>query len=418
VVTTTTTTEALAAWGAYDRDDPFSLFAAVRDLGAVHAVRLADGHRAWLVVRYDEARAALSDPRLSKDMHAALATGTDVVAEGLPGPAFARHMLSVDPPDHTRLRRLVSTAFSPRRVEGLRPRVQTIVDGLLDDLAAHGPDRLVDLVGAFAFPLPFTVICDLLGVPEPVRAPLGSSLASLLVPTATAAEYAQAKEASDAVVAMLEALVQSKLLAPGDDLVSGLISARDGDERLSTQELLSTIFQLIVAGHDTTTSLIGNSVVALLRNPDQLLQLRSDPTKIAAAVEECLRFDAPVPHSTFRYAVEPVEIGDVTIPIGAQVIICLAAANRDADRYATAGELDIDRVETRHLAFGHGIHHCLGATLARMEGQLALASLLRRFPQLHLAVPDAGLHWGHGDGLVLRGLSELPVIPGPALPRH
>jgi cytochrome P450 len=415
---TTSTTQALAAWGAYDRDDPFALFAEVRDLGAVHAVRLADGHHAWLVVRYDEARAALSDQRLSKDMHAALATGTDVVAEGLPGPAFARHMLNVDPPDHTRLRRLVSIAFSPRRVEGLRPRVQTIVDDLLDDLAARGPDTPVDLVGAFAFPLPFTVICDLLGVPEPDRAPLGSSLASLLVPTATAAEYARAKRASDAVVAMLEALVQSKQLSPGDDLVSGLISARDGDERLNTQELLSTIFQLIVAGHDTTTSLIGNSVVALLRNPDQLLLLRSDPSKIAAAVEECLRFDAPVPHSTFRYTLEPVKIGDVTIPMGAQVIICLAAANRDADRYATADELDIDRVETRHLAFGHGIHHCLGATLARTEGQLALASLLRRFPQLHLAVPDAELRWGHGDGLVLRGLSEQPVILGPALPRH
>jgi cytochrome P450 len=173
-----------------------------------------------------------------------------------------------------------------------------------------------------------------------------------------------------------------------------------------------------VAGHDTTTSLIGNSVVALLRNPDQLRQLRSEPGKIAAAVEECLRYDAPVPHSTFRYTIEPMEIGGVTIPIGAQVIICLGAANRDADRYSNPDALDIDRVETRHLAFGHGIHHCLGATLARMEGQLALASLLRRFPQLRLAVPADELRWDHGDGLVLRGLSELPVIPGPAFPRR
>ena len=411
------TTPALAAWGAYSRDDPFPVFAEVRELGAVHEVTLADGHHAWLVVRYDEARAALNDPRLSKDMHAAFATGADLVAEGLPGPAFARHMLSVDPPDHTRLRRLVSAAFSPRRVDRLRPRVQTIVDDLLDELAVQGPDGRVDLVAAFAFPLPFTVICELLGVPEPERASLGQGLTALLVPTSTPAQYARAKEASDAVVEMLGALVQAKQDMPGDDLVSGLISARDGDERLDSQELLSTIFQLIVAGHDTTTSLIGNSVVALFRNPAQIAQLRSDPSKISAAVEEFLRYDPPVPHSTFRYTIEPVKIGDVTIPVGAQVVISLAAANRDARRYASPQLLDIDRAEARHLAFGHGIHHCLGAVLARMEGQLALGSLLRRFPQLRLAVPIDDLHWGHGDGLVLRGLSELPVIPGPALPR-
>jgi cytochrome P450 len=411
-----TTTDALAAWGAYSRDNPFPLFAEVRELGAVHEVTLADGHQAWLVVSYDAARAALNDPRLSKDMHAALATGADLVAEGLPGPAFARHMLSVDPPDHTRLRRLVSATFSPRRVEALRPRVQAVVDDLLDQLAAQGPDSRVDLVAAYAFPLPFTVICELLGVPEPVRAPFGRGLAGMLVPTSTPAQYARAKEASDAVVAMLGELVRTKRQQPGDDLVSGLISARDGDERLDNQELLSTIFQLIVAGHDTTTSLIGNSVVALLRNPDQLAGLRAEPDKIVAAVEEFLRYDAPVPHATFRYAVEPVTIDDVTIPAGAQVVISLAAANRDADRYANPDVLDIDRAESRHIAFGHGIHHCLGAVLARMEGQLALASLLRRFPQLRLAVPDHELHWDHGDGLVLRGLAELPVVPGPALP--
>ena len=326
-------------------------------------------------------------------------------------------MLSVDPPDHTRLRRLVSAAFSPRRIEGLRSRVQTIIDDLLDDVAAQGPDTRVNLVGAFAFPLPFTVICELLGVPDPDRGALGRGLTALLVPTSTPAEYALAKAASDEVVAMLTALVEAKQAAPGADLVSGLISARDGDERLDTRELLSSVFQLIVAGHDTTATLIGNSVVALLRNPEQLAQVRADPSKIASTVEECLRYDAPVPHSTFRYAIEPVAIGDVTIPAGAQVIICLAAANRDDERYPRSDALDIARAAERHLAFGHGVHHCLGAALARMEGQLALATLLRRFPRLRLAVPLEALHWGHGDGLVLRGLSELPVIPGPALPR-
>ena len=408
-----TTTEALESWGDYDRDNPFPLFAAVRELGAVHQVTLADGHDAWLVVGYDEARAALNDQRFSKDMHAALASGDGVVAEGLPGPSFARHMLSVDPPDHSRLRRLVSNAFTPRRVEALRPRVQAIIDELLDAIEAAGPGARTDLVDAFAFPLPFTVICELLGVPEPDRSALGQGLIGLLVPTPTPEEYAKAKASSDIVVAMLEDLVVAKQTSPGDDLVSALIAARDGNERLSTQELLSTIFQLIVAGHDTTASLIGNGVVALLRNPEQHDELRADPTKLAVAIEELLRYDAPVPHSTFRYAVAPVEIGEATIPAGAQVIISLAAANRDVSQYADPDRLDLDRDESRHLAFGHGIHHCLGAPLARMEGQLALGSLLQRFPDLRLAVPSDELRWGHGDGLVLRGLTELPVIARP-----
>jgi cytochrome P450 len=413
----TSAEKALRAWGAYDRDNPFPLFASVRDLGPVHAVTLADGHDAWLVVRYDEARAALNDPRLSKDMQAAFALSSEVAAEGLPGPVFARHMLNVDPPDHTRLRRLVAAAFSIRRIEELRPRVQAIIDDLLDAVTALGPGARVDLVAAVAFPLPFTVICELLGVPEPDRAALGRELTALLTPVSTPAEHSRAKAASDAVVAMLTALVEAKEDAPGDDLVTALLEARDGDERLSQRELLSTIFQLIVAGHDTTASLIGNGVVALLRHPEQLALLRAEPDRIAAAVEEFLRYDAPVPHSTFRYAVEPVEIAGTTIPAGAQVIISLAAANRDDKRYAEPEALDIDRPDVRHLAFGHGIHFCLGAALARMEGQLALAALLHRFPLLRLTGPDDDLHWGHGDGLVLRGLSELPVVPGPARPR-
>jgi len=410
--------QALEAWGAYDLDNPFPLFAAVRELGAVHPVTLADGHPAWLVVGYEEARAALNDSRMSKDMQAALATGGGVVAEGLPGPAFARHMLVVDPPDHTRLRRLVSAAFSVRRTEQLRPRIESIIDDLLDGVAAAGPDTRIDLVSSFAFPLPFTVICELLGVPEADRQTLGQELLALLGPTGTPDEYARAKKGSDQVVAMLGALVEAKQRAPGDDLVSALILARDGDERLDQRELLSTIFQLIVAGHDTTTSLIGNSVVALLRHPEAADALRARPERIPAAVEEFLRYDAPVPHSTFRYTIAPIEIAGVTIPAGAQIIVCLAAANRDATRYPDAERLDVDRADVHHLAFGHGIHFCLGAPLARMEGQLALGALLQRFPELRLAVPLSELRWGHGDGLVLRGLTELPVIPGRARPRQ
>ena len=404
--------EALEAWGLHDRDNPFPVYDEVRVRGPVHRATLADGHEAWLVVGYEEARTALNDPRLSKDMLAAMASGEGVVAEGLPGRAFARHMLSVDPPDHNRLRGLVSKAFTPRRVEELRPRVQMLIDELIDDIAAQGPEAQVDLVKSFAFPLPFSVICELLGVPPEDRRALGRGLTALLVATTTPEEYARAKEASDLVVGMLEELVRAKQRQPGDDLVSGLIAARDGDERLSTQELLSTIFQLIVAGHDTTASFIGNAVVALLTNPEQLAELSADPDSLPDAVEELLRYDAPVPHSTFRYTVADVELGNVTIPTGAQVIISLAAANRDDEQYEDADLLDLDRPRARHLAFGYGIHHCLGAPLARLEGQLAMASLLGTFPKLRLAVPVEELHWSHGDGLVLRGLSELPVVPG------
>jgi len=405
--------EARASWGDHDRDNPFPLFAALRAEAPVHAVTLADGHAAWLVVRYEEAKAALSDARMSKDMQAALASSDAVVAEGLPGPDFARHMLVVDPPDHTRLRRLVSAAFSVRRIERLQPHVQAIIDALLDDVAAAGPEARVDLVARFAFPLPFTVICELLGVPEPERAPFGTALNTLLAPTPTDEAYARAKAASDDVVRMLGALVEEKQREPGDDLVSALISARDGDARLDQRELLSTIFQLIVAGHDTTTSLIGNRMVALLRHPDQLAALRADPSRLAGAIEELLRYDSPVPHATFRYAVEPIELGGVTIPAGAQVMINLASASHDELQYPHPEDLDLDRTELRHVAFGHGIHFCLGAPLARMEAHQAFATLLRRFPDMRLAVPPGDLHWGHGDGLVLRGLSELPVIPGP-----
>jgi cytochrome P450 len=409
--------QVFAAWGAYSRDEPFPVFAEVRSRGPVHEVTLQDGHAAWLVMGFAEARAALNDARLSKDLHAALSSGGEVVAAGLPGPDFARHMLVVDPPDHTRLRRLVSAAFSKKRIESLRPRVQQLVDELLDDIAAQGADAVVDLVESFAFPLPFTVICELLGVPKEDQATFGQNMSTLLKPTNDDATYAVAVEASDAVVGYITALVESKQRQPSDDLVSALIGARDGDARLNQQELLSTIFQLIVAGHDTTTSLLGNGTVALLEHPDQLAALRADPARIPAAIEEFLRYDSPVPHSTFRYASEAIDLAGTVIPAGAQVIICLASANRDDQRFEHPEQLDCERADERHLAFGHGIHFCLGAGLARMEGELAFTSLLHRFPELRLAVPADQLHWGHGDGLVLRGLSELPVTPGPSRDR-
>jgi cytochrome P450 len=403
---------ALNAWGTYDLDDPYPLFAQVQADGPVHEVTLADGHRAWLVVRHEEARAALSHPGLSKDMHAALARDGAVVAEGLPGPAFARHMLSVDPPDHTRLRRLASAAFSRPRMAALRPRVQAITDRLLDDLQAGG-DGAVDLVKGFAFPLPFTVISELLGVPEQDRDRLGNWFITLLTPSSAPEPPAEAVAASANIVQYLTELLARKRAAPGEDLVTDLVRAADRDGALTEQEILSTIFQLVVAGHDTTTSLIGNGTVALLLHPEQRDALVADPALIPHAIEEMLRWDAPVPHSTFRYTTQDVVLGGTVIPAFSQVIISLAAANRDPGRYGDPETLDVTRADTSHLAFGHGIHHCLGARLARLEGLIAFTTLLARFPAMRLAVPRSALHWGHGDGLVLRGLTELPVILRP-----
>jgi cytochrome P450 len=348
-------------------------------------------------------------------MHAALAGSGEVVAEGLPGPALARHMLSVDPPDHTRLRRLAMPAFSRRRVEALEPRVRSIVDGLLDDLEARaGVDRLVDLVAGYAFPLPFTVISEVLGIPEPDRADLGRWFGILLAPSPGPKPPAEAVEASRLIVEYLTELLDRKRAAPGEDLVTDLVVATDRDGALTRQEMLSTIFQLVVAGHDTTTSLIGNGTVALLRHPEQRDALVADPGLVPRAIEECMRWDAPVPHSTFRYTTQEVRIGDVVIPAFAQVIVALAAANRDPARYRDAESFDINRTDGSHLALGHGIHFCLGAPLARMEARIAFTALHTRFPAMRLGVAPTDLRWGHGDGLVLRGLSELPVVLGPS----
>ncbi|HEU5037758.1 MAG TPA: cytochrome P450 [Nocardioides sp.] len=401
---------ALTRWGDHDRDDPFPLFAQVREAGPVHEVTLADGHRAFLVVGYAAAREALNHPDLSKDMHAALARDGAVVAEGLPGPDFARHMLSVDRPDHTRLRGLAAQAFTRTRLQALEPRIVEIVDELLDGLqdatAGGGP---VDLVSGFAGPLPFAVIGELLGVGRADQRRLAGWFATLLAPYDGDRPPPEAVAASDAIVGHLTDLVDDRWRAPTEDLVGDLVTAcREG--ALTRQELLSTIFQLVVAGHDTTTSLIGNGVVALLTHPAQRDALVADPGLVPQAVEEILRWDAPVPHSTFRYAARDLAVAGTEIPEGVQVLVSLAAAGRDDARTPDAETFDVHRSDGAHLAFGHGIHHCLGARLARLEARIAFTSLLTRFPRMRLAVAPQELSWGHGDGLVLRGLSALPVL--------
>ena len=409
-------TEALATWGGWApaiRDDPFGHFAEARSRYPVQKACLADGHPAWVVLGYDAARQALNDPRISKDMLAALAEAGDVVAEGLPGPEFSRHMLNVDPPDHTRLRRLVSRAFTPGRITALEPAIRAIADSLLDELDAAGPGVVVDLVEGYAYPLPFQVIGELLGIPPADRPRLHDWFQVLL--TGWAGDPpAEAVQASDSIVAYLRDLVETKQRSQAADLVSVLVAAEDG--ALTTQELLSTLFQLIVAGHDTTASLIGNGVVALLDHPGQLQALLADPGRLGVAIDELIRFTAPVPHATFRVTTEPVALDGVQIPAHEQVLVCLAAANRDPDRFPAPDLLDIGRSDGPNLGFGHGIHYCLGAPLARLEARVAFEELLRRYPGLRLAVSRDALAWAHGDGLVLRGLVSLPVVLGPTRP--
>jgi cytochrome P450 len=408
--------EPAPVWGGWDaavRDDPFPLFASMRSACPVHRVRLADGHEAYVVLDHETARRALGDPRLSKDMLAGLAADPDVVAEGLPGPALARHMLAVDPPDHTRLRRLVARAFVPSRVAALEPRVVRIAEGLLDGLDAAGTGAAVDLVAGYAHPLPFQVIGELLGVAPDDRPALHDDLRTLLTPW-VGDPPAGAVAASGRIVDYLGALIGAKRREPADDLASVLVTAAADGERLSEQELRSSLFQLIVAGHDTTTSLIGNAVVALLDHPDQLAALTGDlDDRLPAAVEELLRFCAAVPHATFRMTTGAVPLGGVEIPARRQVLVGLGAANRDPAAFPDPDRLDLTRPAGPHLAFGHGIHHCLGAALARLEARVALGALLRRHRHLALAVPRHQLAWTHGDGLVLRGLAALPVVLDP-----
>jgi cytochrome P450 len=407
--------EALATWGGWGpaiRDDPFGHFAEARSRCPVQRVRLADGHPAWVVLGYDAARQALADPRISKDMLAALENDGDVVAGGLPGPEFSRHMLNVDPPDHTRLRRLVSRAFTPPRVAALEPAIRAIAGRLLDELGAAGPGAVVDLVEGYAYPLPFEVIGELLGIP-PADRPRLHAWFQVLLTGWTGDPPAEAVQASDGIVAYLGELVDAKRKRPADDLVSVLVAATEGDA-LTRQELLSSLFQLVVAGHDTTASLIGNGVVALLDHPGQMQALLADLGRLPAALDELIRFTAPVPHATFRVTAEPVTLSGVQIPAHEQVLVCLSSANRDPSRFPAPDVLDLGHHQGTNLGFGHGIHYCLGAPLARLEARVAFEALLGRHPGLRLAADRGALAWAHGDGLVLRGLVSLPVILGPA----
>ncbi|MEU7607649.1 cytochrome P450, partial [Streptomyces sp. NPDC041003] len=310
-------------------------------------------------------------------------------------------------PHHTRLRALVAREFTARRIGSLRPRVQQITDELLDAMAAR-PDRRADLIGSFAVPLPMTVICELLGVPGLDRARFRFWSNEIVAPLDGVG--ADGRVMAEMTAYLLE-LVGAKAEDPGDDLLSDLIRTRDEDgDRLSPDELIGMAFLLLVAGHETTVNLIGNGVRALLAHPDQLAALRADPEGlIDGAVEEMLRYDGPVQHATYRFARTGLELGGTLIPAGSSVLVALAAADRDPARFARPGPdvFDIRRPGPGHLAFGHGIHFCLGAPLARMEGRIAVRALLERFPDL-AEDPDAGPRDWLPGGL-MRGVTRLPL---------
>jgi cytochrome P450 len=385
--------------------NPHLSYSQLRQQGPAQPVTMWGGVRVWMVTRYDEARALLADPRVKKDGPTA-ARLMPPGAYGSIGSVLGDNMLFKDPPDHTRLRRFVTAAFTAHSLKRMRPTIVRIADELLDAIGARGA---VDLIRAFAQPLPVRVIGELLGVPPATQ----DTFTSLVIPIFTSTDPDELRAAQTGLTALLQTIIAAKRSAPGDDLLSSLVHHRDHGDRLSEHELLGTAFLLIVAGYDTTVNLIGNGILALLQHPDQLRAVRADPTLLPAAVEEILRYESPLNTATIRFTAEPVTLGDTVIPAGELVLIALLGANRDERRFSDADRFDVTRRQHRHIAFGHGIHHCVGAPLARMEGEIALDRLLSRYDDIRLATIGP---LTYRPSTLMRGLQALPVILRTAVP--
>ncbi|MEJ8639807.1 cytochrome P450 [Streptomyces sp. MS2.AVA.5] len=389
--------------------DPHRAAARLRESGPVHRMEGPDGLPMWLVTRYQDVRQALADPRFSLDKRNA--PPGNYRGLSLP-PALDANLLNMDPPQHTRIRRLVSQAFTPRRVDRLREPIQQLADDLVDALE---PGGRAELIAQYAAPLPIAVVCDLLGVAPADRRDFRAWTDALITPDPAHPEAAKA--AVGAMLGFFGDLIQHKRENPGqEDLLSALIAVRDGgedqqaggqDDRLTEDELTSLAFLILFVGYENTVHLIGNGVLALLDHPEQLAALRTDPALIGAAVEELARYDGPAPLALRRFPLVDVVIGGVTVPAGETVLLSLASANRDPQQFGCPERLDLARTETGHLALGHGIHYCLGASLARVETEIALATLLRRLPRLALDVPRDELRWR--PSMRARGLLALPV---------
>jgi cytochrome P450 len=375
-------------------------------LRSEHPIRLHQGLQVpiWFVTGYEEARLILADhKRFVKDARQA-ATPEQLAQSPSTPPEFDlinNHMLNLDPPDHTRLRALVSKGFTHGRIQALRPRVQQIADELLDAVQQRGQ---MDLIDDYAFPLPIIVICELLGVPTADRDKFRLwSNAFIEIGTDPDTFMQLMME----FVAYLGQMIAARRAEPRDDLLSALILAEEAGDRLSEAELYSMMVLLLVAGHETTVNLIANGVLALLQHPDQLALLQNDMALLPQAIEEFLRYDGPVERATTRFAAADVEIGGQLIHQGTPVIVVLAGAERDPRQFEHPDVLDITRNDNKHIGFGYGIHYCLGAPLARMEGEIAIGTLLQRIPNLRLTIPVEGMEYRLST--IVRGLKSLPV---------
>jgi cytochrome P450 len=385
------------------KNDPYPVFDRMRADDPVFSQPGIDGQTLiWFVSGYDDVRALLNDDEtFTRDATRVLpAAGETNPLEAM----LNNHMLNKDGADHRRLRNLVSLAFTPARVKALRPGIQAIADGLLEAVEARG---CMDLVADYAFPLPTIVISHLLGVPAEEREQFRAWSNAVIAPALTAAEQAHAAELAQAFIAYLRDLFAARRTQPRDDLVSALVAAEQSGDRLSQAELFSTVVLLIIAGHETTVSLIGNAALALLRDPAARERLRAEPSRMPAAVEEFLRYDSPVERALARWATRDTELHGQHLKRGDLVIALLGAANRDPAAFVHPAALDLDRLNPRHLGFGQGVHYCLGAPLARLEGEIALNTLLRRLPGLRLAAPKAELRWRTVP--MFRALQALPV---------
>jgi cytochrome P450 PksS len=378
----------------------YPFYARLRAEAPVYPTALPDGQRAWLITRYDDVVMVLKDERFAKDRSHALKQFW------IPGAfkGLARNMLHRDGADHARLRALVQKAFSPRLVEQMRPRVQGLADGLLD--AAQRRGRL-DLIRDYAQPIPTTIIAEMLGVPVADRHRFQRWSRAIVSVSPSFWGMLTAIPPLWAFMRYIRKLVRARRAAPRDDLLSALVHAKEAGEQLSEGEVVAMVCLLLIAGHETTVNLIGNGMLALLQHPEQMEKLRNDPSLIRSAVEELLRFDGPLETATDRFAAEDLTAAGVTIPRGEIVFAAIGSANRDERQFADPDALDITREPSKHLAFGLGAHYCLGAPLARLEGQVAINALLRRTSRLRLAVAPGALRWRRG--LAVRGLEALPV---------
>ncbi|HEU5380344.1 MAG TPA: cytochrome P450 [Ktedonobacteraceae bacterium] len=384
--------------------DPYPAFAQLRSYDPIHLLSSADGQSTWLLTRYADVEMVLRDERFMKDQDKLLAR--EGIAHQPPSCAdlFGLGMSKFDPPDHTRLRLLVNPSFTPRQVELWRERIQQIADELIDGVEERGS---MDLIEEFAFPLPLTVILQMLGVHTEDSQQLHEWTRIIVDALDDPVAFQQAEEQLQTYHSYLVALVESKQRVPADDLVSRWLQENEEGDRLSDRELVVMIFLLIMAGYQTTGTLISNGILALLTHPQQMALLKENPDLIKLAVEELLRYRSPLMLSTFSWAREDVELGGKLIRRGDLVLVSLAAANCDEEAFTQPGTLDITRQENPHLAFSKGAHYCLGAPLARLEGQIAISTLLRRLPNLRLQADPTTLEWR--SGAMVLGMNHLPV---------